>query len=196
LAAIVSSIVFVVSFHDLFICKTSDFPLNARHLLSEIEGIAILVRDPTTGLLVITTKSGLLKTVPLLGGKLQGTLDFVRMGLRTVLITETWRLIVIECDLKIYRATIDGKILKVSEIFKPIARAVTFRILNGNDFVAFVDCDTVLRIVKISYPEKMQLLTAITNQVIALEYLRDHQAILVIEQDRQLSKLTFPKIGK
>jgi hypothetical protein len=196
LATIGSSIVFVVDFHDFFIYKASDFPLNARYLLSEIEAIAILVCDPTIGLLVITTKSGLLKTVSLLNGKLQGTFDFVRMGLRTVLITETRHLIVIECDLKIYRATIDGKILKVKEIFKHIARAATFRILNGNDFIAFVDCDTVLRIFEVFYPEKMQLLTKTKNQIVAFEYLRDHQIILVIKQDGQLSKLTFPQIGK
>jgi hypothetical protein len=174
LAVIGSSVVFVVDFHDLFICKASDFPLNTQHLLSEIEAIARLVCDPTIGLLVRTTKSVLLKTVSLLDGKPQGTLDFVGMGLRTVLIAETWQLIVVECDLKIYITTIYGTILNVSEIFKPIARAVTFRILNGNNLVAFVDCDTALRIFEVFYPEKMQLLTKIKNQVVALEYLRNH----------------------
>jgi hypothetical protein len=196
LAAIGSSIVFVVDFHDIFICKASDFPLNSQHLLSEIEAIARLVCDETIGVLVIIAKSGLLKIVSLLDGTLRGTLDFVGMGLRTVLITETWHLIVIECELKIYIATIYGKVLKVSEIFKPIAKAVAFRILNGNDFVALFDCDGALRIFEVFYPEKMQLLTKIKNQVVALEYLRDHQAILVIEQDGRLSKLTFPQIGQ
>jgi hypothetical protein len=174
LAAIGSSVIFMVDFHDLFISKAPDFPLNAQHLLSEIEGIARWVCDPTIGLLVILTKSGLLKTVSLLDGKLQGTLDFVGMGLRTVLMTEIWHLTVVECDLKISMATIYGKILKVSEIFKPIAWAVAFRIMNGNDFVAFVDCDTALRILEVFCPEKMQLLTNIKNQVVALECLRDH----------------------
>jgi hypothetical protein len=116
------------------------------------------------------------------------------MGLSTVLIPETWHLIVVECDLKICIATIYGKFVKASDIFKPIARRVTFRILTGNDFVAFVDCDTALRIFEVFYPEKMQLLTKIKTQVVALGHLRDHQAIPVIEQDGQVSKLTFPQM--
>jgi hypothetical protein len=34
------------------------------------------------------------------------------------------------------------------------------------------------------------------NRFRNIEYLRDHQAILVIGQDGQLSKLRFPQIGK
>jgi hypothetical protein len=63
LAAIGLSVVFVVDFQNLFIGKASDFSLNAQHLLGEIEAIAGLVCDPTIGLLVIVTKSGLFKTV-------------------------------------------------------------------------------------------------------------------------------------
>jgi hypothetical protein len=68
LAAIGSFV--VIDFHDLFICNAFGFPLNAQQLLSEIEAITRLVCDPTIGLLMIITKSRLLKIVSLLGGKL------------------------------------------------------------------------------------------------------------------------------
>jgi hypothetical protein len=192
LATIGSSVVFVVDFHDVFICRANEFPSNARHLHGEVAPISRLVIDATLGVLVIITKSGLLKMVSLVDRRRLGQLDFVGKNLGVVLVTETWHLLVIECCLKVYVATLYGKILKTEELFKPMGLAVTFRLMSGGDFVAFVDNENALKIFEAFYPEKLQLLSRIKNPVIGLEYLREPQLILIIERDGHLSKLRFP----
>jgi hypothetical protein len=122
-----------------------------------------------------------------------GQLDFVGKDLGIVLVTETWHLLVIECCLRVYVATLYGKILKTGELFKPMSRAVTFRLMSGGDFVAFVDNENALKIFEVFYPEKWQLLSRIKNPVMGLDYLREPQLILVIERDGHLSKLRFPR---
>jgi hypothetical protein len=193
ITAVGSSVLFVVDFHDVFMCLASDFPTNARHITSEKEAIDRLVADATIGVLVIVSKSGILRSMSLLDGRPLGQLDFVGQDVVTVLITEVWHFLVVGCKLKLHIATIRGKIIKSSELFKPITIALAFRIINGNDCVALVDSDCVLRLFEVIYPEKLQSIAKVRSQIVALEYLREEQAIVVIERDGSFAKVAFPQ---
>jgi hypothetical protein len=190
-----NSVIFVVDFHDVFICKACDFPANAHHFFGEIEPIARIVADSGVGILVVLLRSGKVKVMSLFDGRVFGEINFIGQTIKTILITEVWHLIVLEVGLDLHVATMHGKILKTVQLFKPIETAITFRILNGNDFVAFLDGDKKFQLFEVLYPEKLHVVGKTKADAVALEYLRAQQMILLIESNGVFSKVPFPIIG-
>jgi hypothetical protein len=189
------SVVFVVDFHDVFIGPAADFPDTARHFCGEIEPIARIVADACVGILVVQMRSGRLKIMSLIDASVFGEMGFDGQHIGTILITEVWHLIVLEVGLDLHIATIYGKVLKTVQLFKPIERAITFRICNGNDFVAFVDGDRKFQLFEVLHPEKLQIVGKTKADLVALEYLRAQQLILLIESNGMFSKVPFPVSG-
>jgi hypothetical protein len=64
-----ASVIFVVDFHDIFICKASEFPAHARYMRSERESICRVLADSAIGVLVIVAKPGIMRIVSLLDGR-------------------------------------------------------------------------------------------------------------------------------
>jgi hypothetical protein len=190
-----ASVIFAVDFHDVFMCKASEFPANLWYMRSEQESISCLVADSAIGILVIVAKSGIIHIVSLLDGRQLGQLDFAGQKIDTVLVTETWHLVVVACGLEVHVVTIRGKQLKSGVLFKKMTIATAFHVVNRSDFVAFVDTDNQLRVIEVWYPDKPQTLGRVRTPVVALEYLNDDQSILLIEYDGTLSKVTFPLVA-
>jgi hypothetical protein len=148
------SVIFVIDRHDVFITRAGDFPGNARFLFSEVERIERVVVDPTIGIVAVLRFDGRVEMISAVDGALVGTLDFKGAEVRALVITETWHLVVVECNLKIVIASVTGVILKTREIYKRLMLAITFRIGNGNDFVAYLDGEKTLGLFEAFYPEK------------------------------------------
>jgi hypothetical protein len=195
LAVFRNSVIYVVDYHEVFISRACDFPVNGHHFFGEIEPIDRIVADPGVGILVIVTRSARIKVLSLFDGRLFGELNFAGQSVRAILITEVWHLIVLEVGLDLHIATMHGKVLKTVQLFKPIEKAITFRIANGNDFVAFVDGDHKFQLFEVLYPEKIQVIGKARGDAVALAYLRGHQMIVLVEKNGLISRVPFPVLG-
>jgi hypothetical protein len=187
------SVIFAVDWHDVFVCKASRFPANAWLLFSEQEGIDRLVADVTIGVLLILTKRGKLKVFSVLTKQLIGQLDFSGAPVGIVLVTETWHLILVECDQTWYLATIEGKVLKKSRSVRPIAAAVAFGAMSGGDFVTFIDRDGAVSVADVWAMDTGQTAVKIRAEIVAIDYIKSHHLVVVIDRGGCLTTFAFPQ---
>jgi hypothetical protein len=186
------TVIFVIDYSDVFIVRFSEFPNNGRFLFSEIEGIDRIVADRMTGNLIVLTKSGKIKVRSIITTEVFGEIDFKGETVKTILVTKSWHLIIIECDMTWYIATLRGKIIKEEQVFKQIAVAVTFPGLYGEDYVAFVDKEKILRIVNPLHLEDLQTLGKIKGEAVVIDYVQKYQLVVVIDNVGVLTTFRFP----
>jgi hypothetical protein len=122
-------------------------------------------------------------------------LDLAGQEIDAVLVAEAWHLVVVVCGLEVQVATIRGKQLKSGVLFMRITIATTFRIVNGSDFVAFIDTENQLKVIDVWHPDKPQTLGRTRKRVVAIKYLRGDQLILLVEHDGKLSMVTLPLVA-
>jgi hypothetical protein len=154
-----------------------------------------IVADTTIGILVCLTKSGIVKTVSLLTGDVLGQIDFHGDVVNTILITQSWHLVVIECDKTWHFATIRGDIVKRSPLYKQIATATTFRGPSGHDYVAFVDRERFLHVTDALHSGSLQTVGKIKGDGVAIDYIRTHQLVVAIDTAGVVTTFRFPGGG-
>jgi hypothetical protein len=186
------AVLFVIDYSDVFIAHVSDFPDQAQRLFSELEGIDRIVTDTTIGNLIILTKSGTIKVRSLLTNEVLGEMDLRGKIVKTILVTKLWHLIIVECDQTWQIATMCGKVIQQTQIFKQIAVAVTFAGPREEDYVAFVDRERVLHIVEVFHPENLQALGKIKGDALAINYVRPHQLVTAIDSAGVVTAFRFP----
>jgi hypothetical protein len=125
-----------------------------------------------------------------------GEVDFGGEVVRTILITELWHLVIVECDMTWCIVTVHGVVVKRVQVFKQIAAAVTFRVPSGEDYVVFVDRERLLYFAEALHPESCQIIGKVTGEVVALEYIRERFLIVAVDRAGVLTLCTFPEFGR
>jgi hypothetical protein len=153
-----NSVIDVVDYYDVFVCRAC-IASSVRRRRSRASS-----RTPIRH----SDRAGEMKMVLLFDGRAFGELNFEGRAVRMRLVTEV--------GLDLHVATVYGKVLKTIE------RALTFRIVNGNDLVAFV--------------LHLEVMGSTKEETVALEYLKGHQVILLIGRNGMISRVQFPVFGE